>query len=454
MAGMPGVPSDLARLAALADQCVMCGLCLPFCPTYAVGREEGESPRGRITLIKGLADGRMAATPALIDHLDSCLACRRCEAVCPANVRYGELIAGARALPALSARRSPWRAFLDRSLSRPRRLRALLALRPTLAVLRPWSQRRGAWAKRIRLVLALPLPEVIGVSAVDSTSRPRSVGVLPSVRDVTTASSESRGGAPPDSAGRMVASTVVAAFDDSAPTHPTRRAVLLFQGCVAGPYEVRLREGAMRLLTALGDEAVLADANLCCGSLSRFGGDATEADTREVELLDALRCAPGALVLGSATGCQSRLAAIAGRAGTTVDELQSYIAGHPSLPSLRFAPLPARVAVHQPCSQRQLGAGSAASVTRVLALIPGLVRVDLPEQDRCCGAAGSHFIARPTQSLTLRDRVLEDVVIAAPDIIVSANIGCRLMIAGGISETRRTIPVLHPIELLAQQLLT
>ena len=418
MVRMLGAPSDPARLAALADQCVMCGLCLPFCPTYAVGREEGESPRGRIALIKSLAEGRLTATPRVLEHLDSCLACRRCEAVCPANVQYGELIAGARAMTALEGKRPAWQRLLDRSLTRPRRLRALMAIRPALTLLRPWSRRRGGWAKRLRLLDALPWPGV------------------------------------PDSrqtAGRLPAHTCA----DNA---PARRQILLFQGCVAGSYEARLRDGAMRLLAALGEDVAVADTGLCCGSIARFGGDADDANAREAELADSLRRSPDALVLGSATGCHARLGDVAARVGVATDELASFIADHPALPSLGFAALVARVAVHRPCSQRLLGTRSAAAVDRLLALIPGLVRVDLPEQDRCCGAAGSHFIARPSQSLKLRQRVLQDVATARPDIVVSANIGCRLGIQGGIIESgvggrAAKIAVLHPVELLAGQLL-
>jgi glycolate oxidase iron-sulfur subunit len=89
--------ADAARLAALADRCVQCGLCLPHCPTYRLDRIEAEGPRGRIAYMKALATGTLDPTPAGDIHLDHCLGCRRCEAACPAGVAYEELLVGSRA---------------------------------------------------------------------------------------------------------------------------------------------------------------------------------------------------------------------------------------------------------------------------------------------------------------------------------------------------------------------
>jgi glycolate oxidase iron-sulfur subunit len=404
MATMPPAASDLHRLADLAGQCVQCGLCLPSCPTYAIDRQEGASPRGRIALVRGLAEGRLAPTPALVAHLDGCLACRRCEAVCPANVDYGALITGARALPVLARTRPGWRRRLDRALLRPRTRRLLLALRPLLALARPWWRRgRSRWAARLRLLAALPAP----APAVETSA------AVP-VSDVPTA--------------------------------------WLFRGCIADPYEARLRADARRLLAALGEAVAESPSGLCCGSLAAHGGDSGHA-WRQDEAVRAWADGAGvAMVLGTATGCQARLQAQLAPAGIAVRELHVHLAGRPGLERLGFAPLPVRVAVHRPCSQRPLGPDSAAAVLRLLNLVPGLETVELPELDRCCGAAGSHFLAEPDQALSLRARVLADIDTAAPALVVSANIGCRLFLDAAATPAGRTIEVLHPIELLARQL--
>src|SRR5512145_1478518 len=79
------------------NQCVHCGLCLASCPTFSELGTEMDSPRGRIFLIKSLAEGRIALSDSVVEHLDLCLDCRACETVCPAGVPYGRLIEAAKA---------------------------------------------------------------------------------------------------------------------------------------------------------------------------------------------------------------------------------------------------------------------------------------------------------------------------------------------------------------------
>src|SRR5712691_3297937 len=106
MAHAPVIESEQAPLTELAlsgqsvdgvNRCVHCGLCLAYCPTFSLLGTEMDSPRGRIVLIKSLAEGRIALTESTVKHLDLCLGCRACETVCPAGVPYGQLLEAARA---------------------------------------------------------------------------------------------------------------------------------------------------------------------------------------------------------------------------------------------------------------------------------------------------------------------------------------------------------------------
>ena len=77
----------------LIDECVHCGFCLPACPTYQSWGQEMDSPRGRILLMKTLAEGTEPLTPSVVRHFDRCLGCMACVTACPSGVEYGELLA-------------------------------------------------------------------------------------------------------------------------------------------------------------------------------------------------------------------------------------------------------------------------------------------------------------------------------------------------------------------------
>lgn len=202
-------------LLALADRCVQCGLCLPACPTYRLDREEAESPRGRIALARALADGALQPGTLVDAHLDHCLGCRRCEAVCPAGVPYGELLVETRK-----------RQRERRGAGQRQRMIEWLAVRPALM---DWML--GAYRALYPL-----LPKLL----------PR----------------------PP----RKTRSQVLTQAPDEGPS------VALFRGCVARRYDATTHSALARLCHAAGFQPIMPAGQTCCGALHAHAG-ATDAAT-------------------------------------------------------------------------------------------------------------------------------------------------------------------------------
>src|SRR5436305_2466908 len=95
---VPQSPSRLRDLDySVVQQCMHCGLCLPTCPTYDATKIERNSPRGRIALMRAIADGRLEATREFADEMYFCVGCLACVTACPAGVNYAELFEHARA---------------------------------------------------------------------------------------------------------------------------------------------------------------------------------------------------------------------------------------------------------------------------------------------------------------------------------------------------------------------
>jgi glycolate oxidase iron-sulfur subunit len=393
---MPKAPDPAAHIVALADQCVKCGLCLPHCPTYMASREEGESPRGRIALAQALASGAMPASDRALLHLDRCLACRACERVCPPGVRYGELLV---------------------------RTRDLLARRRGLSA----TLRRLRWLLRSPRRLALALTGLRFLRRSGLARVTEGMGLTPPADAMPT---------PPPTL-RL---------------QPTGRGasgeVVLFLGCVARRYDTAVHAAALRLLEACGYRVRIPSAQGCCGAVLAHGGD-TGGAARMGQALGAI-LAGDAPVLVSASGCFD---GVRQAVGARAQEIHAFLAADPAFAALRWRPLPSRLALHLPCTLHNVSR-SADAVFDLLSRIPGLDIARLPQQGRCCGAAGIQFLEQPDQARALRDTVFSDLHSAAAEALCTANIGCRMWLQAGLSGSPAPLPVYHPLELLARQIET
>lgn len=376
--GFAAAAAQSDPLAALADRCVQCGLCLPACPTYGHDRLEAESPRGRIALARAWALDTIPATAASDTHLDHCLGCRSCEAVCPAGVEYGRLLVAARSRQR-ERRPAGWRQRLvERLTARPRALAAGLAVYRAAYPLLPMAAR--------------PLPRP-----------PGRVRALPRRAGASTAR------------------------------------VSLFVGCVAGAYEAPLRAALARLCGGLGIELDIAADQGCCGALHEHAGDTAAAAALAARNRAAF--AGRGTVLSLASGCHDSLRRALGDGAHATDAL-AFLAERAG--ALRWRRTPQRVALHLPCTQRNV-VKSVPALRRLLAAVPGLEVIELDAGFGCCGASGTQMLTEPARAAEYRAPLLAQFERSGATRLLSANVGCRLHLANATAA-----PVLHPLEFLAE----
>jgi glycolate oxidase iron-sulfur subunit len=396
-----------AGLLETADRCVKCGLCLPHCPTYRIKEDEAESPRGRIALIQGLAQGALAGSPKLWGHLANCLECRACEAACPSLVAFGSLMDAARDLQSRSS--SPWRRWRKRI-----RLRLL-------------SNRKGAAAAAFlsRFYRGSGLGLLIGRLGLPVGSR------LWAYHRVAMRLDRDR----PSPGGR-----------NSCPT--CTQEIALFLGCVAPAMQPGLSRAARDVLERVGYRVRIPDSQCCCGAMHRHNGFPSEADRLLVQNASAFS---DLKVVVTASACAAELRSHPGM-GNTV-EICRLLADLKWPPGAVLKPLPARVAVHEPCSHRN-HLHDADAIYALLQRIPKLEILPLEENAFCCGAAGTYLLDNPMLSSSLLAGKIGFLQGLEADYLVTSNTGCALHLAAGVREAGMSLEVLHPVELIARQLVS
>lgn len=407
----------------LADRCVMCGLCIPHCPTYRLSQTENESPRGRISLIQGLLKGQLQADAALLKHLDSCLLCRACESKCPSGVPYGQLMDSVRLQLTTEKRASiPWTSRL---------LLRLFAAGPgTLARLQA-----GIYLyKWLRLHLLLKYLGYFGLSGLKRLHRLLPAKLEAPARPITL----------------YPADTKVA----------VRGKVSLFTGCASRLFDQETQRASLFLLNRLGYVVSVPETQVCCGALHQHQGQQAQGHRLAVQNIAAFAHSRSEQILAIASGCSSHLASYPTKVAeqqynfaAQVEDITTFLARASWPAAYTFAPIEGKVLVHEACLQRNVLKQGPASY-ELLARIPGLMLEPLQGNEFCCGAAGSQMLSQPAQADQLLAPKLDAANRQQGTILVTTNIGCALHIQAGLRERGQLIEVMHPVTLLARQLRT
>lgn len=432
----PRSAEELAQYARSLD-CIHCGLCLNTCPTYRLSGSESSSPRGRIHLMRAVAEGRLEPDADFAEEMDFCLVCRHCESVCPAGVHFGAM---------MEFTRDAW---IGGGHPAARGRLARLALRLGLGAL----ARRRALGLSIGLLSLAQRSGLLRLVAPLLGERGRSIASLPPV--------------PPRGQRRPLPAR--------SPARGQRHeAVAMLEGCVMPELYGRVNRATAEVLAASGADVHCAAGHTCCGALHAHNGDLAGARAlarTTIEAFDALRGEDGAplpVVVNSA-GC-----------GAHLREYGALLEGDPAWRE-RAAAFAARVrdlSVHLAEPRRserlraRLGEGPAdegpltyddpchlchgqqvrAEPRALLELLPGARIVALEDSESCCGSAGIYSVLRPRDSQEVLAPKLDALRRSGASVLVTANPGCQLQWESGVARAGQAVRVKHLAEVLAERL--
>jgi glycolate oxidase iron-sulfur subunit len=423
--------SDLSFHIDVYDRlldCVHCGLCLSQCPTYAELGDENDSPRGRIHLMRSLADGRIHATPAVLKHLDLCLDCRACETACPSGVQYGSLIESAR------------NALVEQGIVKEAPAARSLLERMMFTVM-PYPRKLRPWLALGRLGQAIGLPEFLRTSGL--------AGHLPD--------------------GLLKLQFMLP--EDSEPSEPlpdhavprsarVRARVALFAGCVSDAIFSRTNHAMHRVLLANDCEVFVPSIQHCCGAIHHHGGLADDARHLARANIDAFFEIETDIdaILVNVAGCGCILKDYAEllrddpdygpRARSFAAKVKDICEFLAALPLRRPPnPLYLKVTYHDPCHLAH-GQKVRYQPREVLRSIEGLELIEMAESDWCCGAAGTYNLTQPEMSARLARRKLANIEQTGAEVVATGNAGCLMQLLQHSRENGKRYRIVHPIDLL------
>ncbi len=397
-------------------------MCLTACPTYDETLKETSSPRGRIAMMRAVADDEFEVTAGFSREMYFCLGCLACQSVCPANVNYSELIENARA----EVRRVQGGSFLG-----------------SLVLNKIFTSR-----SRIRMLARmLRLYEKSGLQfLLRKTGLIRLLGrrlaelelMAPAIQDDFTA-------------------------EGTFPASGKRRfRVGLLAGCIQDMAFADVNRDTIEVLQANGCEVVIPSGQQCCGSLHGHNGERKTARRLARANLNAF--APDSLdaVIVNSAGCGSFMKhydrlleddpAWQGRArnwSAKVKDISEFLVEIGFRKPVARPSEKIRATYHDACHLCH-GQKIRQQPRDILRSIPALELVELGESEWCCGSAGVYNITHPELAMKLLERKMRNIGDSGAQVVASGNPGCTIQLRYGEARAGLALSVEHPVTLLAK----
>jgi glycolate oxidase iron-sulfur subunit len=427
---MSAGPSHLKGLDySVVQQCMHCGLCLPTCPTYDATKLERHSPRGRIALMRAIADDRLEVTKAFGEEMYFCLGCLACTTACPAGVNYAELFEHARA-----------EVEAQRVLANPKRnfIRGF-----TVGWLFMDLRRLELLGKSLRLYQESGAQSLVRHSGVLKLF-PKRLQELEAMTPKVCKQSSAE---------------LIAPVTPALGARKHRVAMLI--GCAQDLTFSDVNRDTVEVLAQNGCEVITPPEQNCCGSLHAHNGEWSLAQQLARRNIDQFPPEQFDAIITNAGGCGSHLKhyakllandpVYAKRAEAwdmKVKDIHEWLA-QIGIRNPQSAIRNETVTYHESCHLSH-GQKVVSQPRELLKAILGLQLIELPEANWCCGSAGIYNLTQPEMANQLLERKIAHIKSTGATTVATANPGCLLQIINGAAQAGLKLRVAHPITLLAE----
>ncbi|WP_213524953.1 (Fe-S)-binding protein [Paenibacillus sp. J31TS4] len=419
--------------------CMRCGFCQPACPTFTETGIEAASPRGRIALMKAVADGLMEPDQAFKDQLDLCLGCRACEPVCPSDVKYGHLLEQARDTIEEYAEHRPQvklvRTVMLKHVFPKQKLMKLVG-----AGLATYQKSGLRWVARNAGIMKLFPENLRQMERILPDATPR--GVVERIGEHYPAKGE-----------------------------PIAR-VAMFRGCLMDVLFTETNVNTVKLLSEAGFEVVIPRTQNCCGALHAHSGEQELARELARKNIRAFREAGVDYIVSNAGGCGALLmeydhllkddpayAEDAKWFAERVKDVSEMLYDIGRVPSFREPGMnngeekALTITYQDSCHLRNVMRASNAP-RKLMREVKNVRYVELKNADKCCGSAGTYNLVQPEMSTQILDHKMEHVKATDARYLLTSNPGCLLQMKLGIERESisGSMQALHLVDFLYDRL--
>ncbi|MFF2091623.1 (Fe-S)-binding protein [Paenibacillus sp. NPDC058174] len=420
--------------------CMRCGFCLPACPTFRETGLEPESPRGRIALMKAVADGLMDPDQVFQDQMNHCLGCRACEPACPADVKYGQLIEQARDA-------------IEDHAEHPAAVKGLrkLAFKGVFP-----HQSRMKWVGR-----SLAAYQKSGLQTIV-----RGSGLM----KLFPAHMREMERILPDASGKGVVERVGTLYPAKGEKIAT---VALFRGCIMDVMFAETNVNTVKLLAEAGFEVVIPSEQGCCGALHAHSGEMEQARALARANLDAFKAADVSYIVSNAGGCGALLVEydhllsedpeyreLAAWFASRVIDVSRLLVEQGRLPSFEqtvpepnASTGPIRITYQDSCHLRNV-MKSGDSPRKLMRQVANVSFIEMKEADRCCGSAGIYNLTHPEMAGQILEHKMEHANDTGARYLLTSNPGCLLQMKAGVEKhgAGERMEVKHVVDFLYERI--
>jgi len=408
------LPSD-----DILSQCIHCGMCLATCPTYELTKLERSSPRGRIKLIKSVADGTLSISEVFTDEMNFCLDCQACETACPAGVKYGVIVEAARVEVENSGSGSILKKIIKRFV-----FKYILA-----------SNRNLKNAARLLYYYQNSfLPGLVKTFC--------KLKIFPS-KLIELDSLSPR-------VAKIFSDSIIPEITES--KIQKKMNVSFHYGCLMNVMFADINNDTVELLSKTGCKVITPKNQVCCGSLHAHNGDIETAKKLAKENVETFSEYDYDYLISNSAGCGAfmkeyvhlfsddlELSAIAKKFSERVKDLSEF---YSDISPFEFKKCTESVTYHDAChlvhSQKIFS-----QPRKIISSIPGIRYKELEESSWCCGSAGIYNITRYEDSMKILKRKIAHIKNSKAEKVLTSNPGCISQIKYGCKKNNLNIEVEH-----------